>query len=132
MRAVSGSQAASVKAVDDSGIATSADESASNEAVIENEKEETAAAVIDAAVKLPTEETTATAADGDAQESNDVLNEKGEGKRCDSLKLFLEPDTEKLLLSDDDEEQGGEDESTNDRSGQKHINHLFIFFYLTN
>ena len=120
MWAVSGSQVASVKAVDDSGIATSADESASNEAVIENEKEETAAAVIEAAVKLPTEETAATAASGDGHESNDV-NEKGEGKNCDSLKLFLEPDTEKLLLSDDDEEQGGGDESTNDRSGQKHI-----------
>ena len=75
--------------------------------------------MIDAAVKLPTEETTATAADGD-DHLNDV-NEKGEGKRCDSLKLFLEPDTEKLLLSDDDEEQGDGDESTNDRSGQKHI-----------
>ena len=85
--------------------------------------------MIEAAVKLPTEETAATAANGDGQESNDV-NEKG--KSCDSLKLFLEPDTEKLLLSDDDEEQGGGDESTNDRSGQKHINHLFIFFYLTN
>ena len=131
MGAVSGSQVASVKAVDDSGIATSADESASNEAVIENEKEETAAAVIDAAVKLPTEETTATAADGDDLESNDI-DKKEEGKGCDSLKLFLEPDTEKLLLSDDDEEQGDGDESTNDRSGQKHINYLFIFFYLTN
>ena len=87
--------------------------------------------MIDAAVKLPTEETTAIAADGDDLESNDI-DIKEEGKRCDSLKLFLEPDTEKLLLSDDDEEQGGEDESTNDRSGQKHINHLFIFFYLTN
>ena len=76
--------------------------------------------MIEAAVKLPTEETAATAASGDGHESIDV-NEKGEGKNCDSLKLFLEPDTEKLLLSDDDEEQGGEDESTNDRSGQKHI-----------
>ena len=55
---------ASVKAVDDSGIATSADESASNEAVIENEKEETAAAGIEAVVKLPTEETAATAVRG--------------------------------------------------------------------